>query len=380
MKNRAWFAVFLLLIGGCSGQGSRVDKVMEDGVEVVLSAAEPYVLPDARSPVGLDEEWIIDLEAEDVERVGLFQIDTFAVDDDGNVYVLSVRSDENHIFKFRQDGQFDKSFGMNGQGPGEVARPTEVILTVDNELLVTDPENAKLVYFDRSGELLREVDLNRNIPMVYPLANGNFVVFGRMRPDMEEKYLTYPLELCDGNLEPIKKLDEYRMENYLITRRVRGIAPGFGMAASGERIYTGNEGRDYDIWVFDLQGNLVMKIRKKHQPLPVSDEIKERALVRYDENVKSMVFFPEKLPPFLTMAADREGTLYVVTYEEGDGKGENLVDVFDPGGAFIGRLSAAVSVSPNTPFDVVARKERFYYIRESETGFKQLVAAKILIR
>jgi hypothetical protein len=78
------------------------------------------------------------------------------------------------------------------------------------------------------------------------------------------------------------------------------------------------------------------------------------------------------------MTADEEGTLYVVTFEEGEKPSENRIDVFNPDGAFVGRLSAAVFVSPSTPINAVARKGRFCYIRETESGFKQLVVEKII--
>ncbi len=378
MKKKPWLGVFLLVIAGCSRQGSLVEKVMEDGIEVVVNGVEPYRLPDVRSPYDLEEEFVIDLEDENVSKTGLYQIDTFAVDDDGNIYILSLRSEENHIFKFTPDGRFDKSFGRHGQGPGEITRPIGVILTADREIMISDPDNAKLVYLNRDGGLRREVILNRNIPVVQPLSNGNFVVFGRIRPDLDERFLKYPLELCDENLEPIKMLDEYRMENFRVTRRIRGTAPGFGLAVGGERIFLGNEVRDYDILVFDEVGVLIKKIRKRYQPLPVSDAIKERALASYNENIRSMVFFPEALPPIRTMTADEEGSLYVLTFEEGDQPGENRIDVFNPDGAYIGRLSAAVFVSPSTPVDSVAHKGRFYYVRETESGFKQVVVEKIL--
>jgi hypothetical protein len=378
MKKTAWLAMALLMIVACSRQESLVEKVMEDGVEIVVNGEEPYQLLGVRSPLDLDEELVIDLEDENVSKTGLYQLDTFAVDADGNIYILSMRSEENHIFKFTPDGQFDKSFGRHGQGPGELSGPTGVILTADRELMVTDPDNAKLVYLNRDGGLIREVTLNRNIPVVQPLSNGNFVVFGRLRPDLDQRYLTFPLELCDRNLDPIKKLDEYRMENFRVTRRLRGTQPGFGLAAGGGRIFIGNEARGYDILVYDHEGILVKKIRKRHQPLPVTDAIKERALARYNENVKPMVFFPETLPPFRTMTADEEGSLYVVTFEDGDQPWENRIDVFNPDGAFIGRLSAAVFVNPGTPIDMGAHKGRFYYIRETETGFKQLVVERII--
>ncbi|UCE42032.1 MAG: 6-bladed beta-propeller [Candidatus Aminicenantes bacterium] len=378
MKKIAWLAILLLVIGGCSMRENRVEKVMEDGIEVVLNGTEPYNLPDVQSPVGLEEEWIIDLEAEDVSNAGLYQIDTFAVDVGGSVYILNLRPEKDHIFKFTQDGKFDKSFGMHGQGPGEFGRPNAVTLTPDQELMIVDPDNAKLVYLTREGELIREVTLNRNIPFVQPLSDSRFVVFGRMRPDIEKRFVKYPLELCDENIEPIRMLDEYRMENFRVTRRFRGTQPGFALAVGGSRVFIGNEARDYEIWVYDGEGTLIKKIRKEHHPLPVTEAIKEKALARYDDNVKPMVFFPENLPPFRTMAADGEGTLYVVTFEEGNQPGENRIDVFSPEGAFVGRLSAAVFVSPSTPIDAVACHGRFYYIRETESGFKQLVAERII--
>lgn len=378
MKKTAWIAVLLLLVAGCGRQENQVEKVIEDGIEVVLNRAEPYKLPDVRRPVSLEGEWDIDLEDEGVSKTGLYQLDTFAVDADGSIYILNWRSEKDHIFKFMPGGKFDKSCGRNGQGPGELARPIGVTLTSDQELMVTDPDNAKLVYFTREGELIREVTLNRNIPFAHPLSNGRFVVFGRMQPDIEKRFIKYPLELCDENIEPIRMLDEYRMENFRITRRLRGTQPGFGLAVGGSRIFIGNEARDYEIWVYDMEGILILKIRKEHHPLLVTEAIKEKALARYDDNVKPMVFFPETLPPFRTMTADEEGTLYVVTFEKGDSPGENIIDVFNPEGAFVGRLSAAVFVNPGTPIDAVAHKGRFYYIRETGSGFKQLVAEKII--
>lgn len=50
MKKTAWLAIVLLMIAGCSRQGSLVEKIMEHGVEVVVNGAEPYELPNVRSP------------------------------------------------------------------------------------------------------------------------------------------------------------------------------------------------------------------------------------------------------------------------------------------------------------------------------------------
>ena len=378
MKKTVWLILFLLVVFGCTEKRSEVEKYFEDGIEVINNHAEPYQVPETPPLIMLEEELTIDLEDEEVVQTGLFRIDTFCADDEGNIYILTLRSEQDHIYKFSPEGKFVTSFGQNGQGPGELARPIAIIFTDEKEILVTDPDNTKLLYFGREGNLLREFDLKQNVTFVYPLPNGNFVAFGRMRPDTEQRNLKYPLELCDENMEHLKTLDTFILENFLFTRRIQGTQPGFGMAVGGERIFIGNEARDYEIWVFDQDGELVRKIRNVYKPLPVTQEIKDKALARYNEQMRQMVFFPDKLPPFRTMTADETGTLFILTFEQGENPSENMIDVFNPEGVFIGLLSAAVYVTMDTPLNMIVHRGRFYYIRETETGFKQLVVERIV--
>lgn len=379
MKKTACLAVSLMIIVGCGQKSDQVEKLEENGIEVVVNNINPYRFPKARTPSHLEEEMTIDLEDEVIAQTGLYRLDTFTVDSAGNIYVLTQQTEHNHIYKFNPEGTFSRSFGRHGQGPGELSRPIAIILS-DEELMVTDPINTKLVYMSRDGSLLREVHLKRMIPFVQSLITDRFLVFGRMQPVLDKNYLNYPLELCDGNLDPVKMLDEFRMENFRITRRIRGTQPGFGLAVGGGNIFIGNEERDYEIWIFDFEGALVRNIRKTYVQVPVSEATKEKALAMYNAQMRPMVFFPKFLPPFKTMTADENGVLYVVTFEEGDGPEENTIDVFNPEGAFIAQLSAAVFVSTDTPVNMIARGDRLYYIREKESGFKQLVVEKILAR
>ena len=380
MKRIVWISLFFVIIflSGCAQKSGDVEKNVEDGIEVIVNHAEPYQIPEIQQPVRLEEELTIDLEDEDVVQAGLFLIDTFCADDEGNIYILTLRSEQDHIYKFSKEGKFITSFGQNGKGPGEIARPTAIIFTPEKTLLVPDPDNTKLLYFDQEGNLLREFILKQNMTFAYPLPNGNYVAFGRMRPDTEQRNLKYPLELCDENMKPLKTLDTFLLENFLFTRRIQGTQPGFGLAVGGGRIFVGNEAREYEIWVFDQDGELVRKIRNVYDPLPVTQEIKEAALARYNEQMRQMVFFPDTLPPFRTMTADEEGALYILTFKQGENKSENTIDVFNSEGVFIGQLNAAVFVTMDTPLNMIVHKGRFYYIRETETGFKELVVERII--
>ncbi|MBU1338795.1 MAG: 6-bladed beta-propeller [Acidobacteria bacterium] len=378
IKKAMLFLCLAVGFAGCGTGGDEVETVWEDGVEVVLNRDTPARISAGSSPVGLMEEWVIDLERKEVYETGLYSIDTFSVDAGGFVYVISLQSKGHHIFKFGPDGRFERSFGQHGRGPGELAAPFTVIENAEGELVVTDRDNAKLVHFDKEGGVIREIPLNRNIPYAHPLPNGKYIVFGRMQPDLDAKFLQYPLELCDENLEPVKVLDTFKMENFRLTRRLQGTMPGFGLTVGGGKIYIGNEARGYEIRVFDSEGALVRKIRKAFIPEPVDDDLKEKILTRYNENVRPMIYFPETLPPFRTMAADEFGSLYVTTFEKGRHPDHNRIDVFNPEGELIGVLSASVLVDTNSPINTIARNGRFYHVRETESGFKQLVTQKIL--
>lgn len=377
MRKVAGIAVLALLFSGCGPKADRVEVFTEDGVEVIVSGLEPYRLPGEPLNLRLEEELVIDLEEEAVYAAGLFRIDTFAVGGGGDIFVLNTQAEKHHIFRFKSDGTFAGSFGQHGQGPGELSRPVIAAFTQDEELLVTDPGNAKLVVFRKDGSVIRETTLDRNIPLAYPLPGGRFVVFGGMMPDPEAENLEYPVDLCDEALEPLRKLDRFRLENFRVTRRIQGTQPGFGLAVGGGLIFTGNEERGYEIRVYDIEGTLKRKIRKEYNPVPVSEEIKQKALARYNERMREYIFFPENLPPFRTMTADERGALYLVTFEAGDAPGENRIDVFNPDGALVGRLSAAVLSNVNNAICAAVRGGRFYYIREKESGFKQLVVERI---
>lgn len=374
MKKIFFLAIPCILFYCCILQTEKPERFSENRIEVVVNRQEPYRFG---STPRLEEEFVIDLEDDAVLEIGLIKIDTFGVDTSGNIFIMNFEENQNHIFKFSRNGVFEMSFGRHGQGPGELSHPNYIAVTEENILLVADVMNAKFVYFRNDGSMLKEINTQANIPLAHPLKNGNFVVFGRLRPDPEAKYLKYPIELCNKDLQPLKTLDEFHLENPRITRRLRGTPLGGGLSISQNRIFTGNEGRGYEIWMHDLEGNLIRKIRKKYKSVPVSEKFKQEALEKQQERLRTLTYFPDDFPPFRTLFSDDEGNLFVVTFEHGEKTGESLIDVFNPDGILVGRLSANIVINPNTPLGAVARNGRMYHIREKESGFRQFVVEKI---
>ena len=127
------FCIVFLLVG-CEKK-EEIEKYMEDGVEVIVNHTEPYKIKGEPSSLHLEEKFTIDTEKEEIAEIGLFEIGGFDIDSEGKIYIFpDTRSDENLVYKFDKDGNFIKTFGKIGQGPGEIQGPWYTYITNKDDL------------------------------------------------------------------------------------------------------------------------------------------------------------------------------------------------------------------------------------------------------
>jgi len=94
----------ILVFFSCGPKQERVEKITEDGVEVVINHLEPYKLKGELATVTLVKEFVIDTEKDDLVDIGFYQPEAFDVDSDGNIYFIQWESSDNYIFKFDNKG------------------------------------------------------------------------------------------------------------------------------------------------------------------------------------------------------------------------------------------------------------------------------------
>ena len=369
------FLIFTLIC--CTSRKTEWQGTIEevDGVTVVKNPKEPKY---EGKPFTLEEEFSIDTERDDIAITGLTYIAHFDIDSNRNIYCLNGTSNENSIVKFDRDGKFIISFGRKGQGPGEMNRPYHLELNNQEQIVITDYLARKLLFFDKDGSYIKESAGDLMAMRAHPLSNGKYLVWYQLNGQITDEYLIQtPLSIRTFDMDEIKELDRYKYPNYRVTGKIKGTTPLFAWAVSSSRIYIGNETRDYEIWIFDLEGNLLRKVMKEYNPQSIPNEyIKERTKNMTLER-KEATYFPDSYPPFQGIITDDSDRLYVMTYEKDVETGDNIFDIFDSDGLFIGK-NPIETISWNSQIIAKISGNKLYCVRERSSGYKELIVYKMI--
>jgi len=393
MKKFILFMVILSLLFYCKPSKNEVERVMEDGVEVVLNHLDPSKIKGEPSTLHLEEEFTIDFERDELKETGIREIIGLDVDSDGNIYFIVSRSDADLILKFDGNGSFVLSFGRRGEGPGELIAPRYLRVDESEHIQIADNTRKKIYIFEKNGDFIRAISLFSNHRIATLLENGNILaVKNNFNKDLGRA--EYPIILSNENLEEIKMLHPgLWMPNFVLSKRINPLRIYMDynvLRPSNGRIYVGNYGKEYEFLIYNTEGNLLRKIKKEYHKVKVPDQLKEEIVnwlfKNFDsfDQYKNKVYFPEFHPPFQFFFLDEENRIYMMTYEQGQGTNAFIYDIFSPEGLYIGRIeldncgSSPFSVTRiPVPLDVVSKNNRIYCLREKESGYKELVVYKM---
>lgn len=378
----------------CGPKQEKVEKIIKDGVEVVFNHLEPYKIKGEPSQLSLEEEFIIDFERNDLAELRIDGTAGFDVDSEGNIYCICTDRDDNQIAKFNRYGKFVTSFGHKGQGPGELEEPSSSSFRVNelDQIIVSDYRK-KICLFNNNGDLVKEIRLDPKFEMATLLGNGKILVGKPIRKPEEER-TELPIILCSENLEEINIL--HTGKRLVMLSRAKKINPlsiyyfHYYWKVSKGLIYIGNYSNEYEILIYGTEGNLMRKIRKKYNQVPVPNTLKKKILNRFENHpmneqlrLKEKVYFPKFYPPYQFFFVDEKSRLYVMSFERGKGPNNFIYDIFNPDGLFVGRMVLDNCVywpqsSIKIPSEVVAKNNRIHCLREKESGYQELVVYKMI--
>ncbi len=250
--------------------------------------------------------------------------------------------DRNQLLRFDQTGRFMHNYFKQGQGPGEMVYVRNYNFFQDG-IIIQSSNPPKLMWFDFSGELLKEMTIPQMAGSIYLFNRGdNFYFIKDQFPRIsgEPRIVDAPQILIRFTVGGEKSVDlaEFPTKNYV----VRGKKGGAGAVPINNLITVSSQNRflfvshtlEYSIKLFDAEVNQVTKIiKRKYNRVRSSKEMEER---------KGGPIIDGKVvtPPPLKYANDIEhlfivnDKLWVLTSTR-DEEQRALMDVFDIEGKYI---------------------------------------------
>lgn len=354
-----------LTIVSCSDRGAGPEAgvwqgtvTQEDGVTVVRNSKAPL---HEGSILALAEDWTAGKAGP--EGSLLSSPESLAVDEAGVVYVLDFRPP--YVKVFEADGRFRRAFGRQGQGPGEFQFVERFSLPAGSgRLAVLDIGGKRLNWFDLEGNFLE----SSLLPMP-SLARGGVDSRGRLfwtEGDRQTGRIT--LVLFDPGTETSVRLHEWPTPDF----QPNPFRPRTCCEPDGRGGLIFGDAAAYELLVFDADGTLARRIRREHEPVPVSrediDEFERRPTpqgISHANNVYSKTH-----GAFRSFFTDDLGHIFVQTWERTPDRGMDIHDVFDAEGRFIGRTPLPPHKDLINPTLRVLRNGKLYAILPDDEGYE----------
>lgn len=101
-----------------------------------------------------------------------------AVNSDGHIYIFTGQDSKFHIYD--QNGNWMKSFGNSGSGPGEFGQVSTIYIDSRDRLIVADRGNGRISIFDNQGPLIATSSSGgiNTIRSIREMPGGRFIVTG----------------------------------------------------------------------------------------------------------------------------------------------------------------------------------------------------------
>lgn len=259
------------------------------------------------------------IRASDDERASFFRVGSIAVDASGLIYVVD--SGNTRIQVFDDRGDYVRTLGQDGQGPGELMLPSAIAI-VGGRVVVNDSLNRRLDIWTLAGEHVADVTPQGGRLMVesmYGLGNDAFVASFRSVSAGGSNNVVASFGL-DGE-QRARFAEAPPVEPVVLGKRV-----GFGMFSRQLTVVTDALGRlyladgvEYQVHAHEASGERSWSLRVAAACVPLSTEVQDRAVELARSRVPDLeatgAEWPELLPAIDGLAVDGHDRLYVFPFD-----------------------------------------------------------------
>ncbi len=270
---------------------------------------------------------------------------------------------------FNKNGEYLRTIGKRGQGPGEFQRATNLTITPGNEILVNDRGARFLHFYALNGDYLRS------------LSFASMPSFHRPKVDSQGNIVARHMYIDKTAVFVLAKFDSRLNLKFTIFSYEISVSPGisnlfapdsFWEIANDDTIIWGYSDK-YEFEVLDRAGRMIRKITKDYDPVEITKEEKQKWVMdRYKDGMppNEKVTWNKNHNAFQFMKIDDAGRIFVQTYEKkSDGDGF-FYDVFDSEGKYIVKVSLKTR-----PF--VFKRGKLYTVEEDREGLPRVIRYKV---
>ncbi len=401
---------------------------------LVLTAILPVIQACDRGPAPTDPAVDASLTAttEDVYTVGTSAgedwetfggISTVAFNAAGELSVFDSQS--RRVIVVDVDGGHLRTFGREGDGPGELQFPLAFTLLPDGRAVIFDfGRPGTFEIYDAVGafETGVTVDIMQGVPgsLLLPLPDGRLVSAGGPRfnfpsadeePDYRRDIHVFSLAGDDTevlyrawDLPPTESevtIEDEQGRPEMTINRMRAFEPGLHLAVHVDGRLAVADSTTYEVKLVDADGNVTGTIGRPIAPTVVTEEIMEATRAQRIEaysattaigfmgqemssaesaqmretfltQVETMVFADE-IPVIAGMAVDREGRFWI-TRAPAEIGGDAPTDILTPNGDYLGTLPAGGHSIP----DAFGPDGLMAYIEADEVGVQRVRVTRLV--
>ncbi len=351
---------FLIALGFVTGLEAQKVKVV-NGVEVISNPKNPKAPKDVPSKLVLKEDFTVG-DSENLDKM-ISEVSFLTVDDHDNIFAVDIK--EMNVKVYDSSGEYVRTIGRKGQGPGELNIPAGILITPDNQLLILDIINRRMSYFTLEGEFIRNVSIADKTSLANPVMDdkGNMAA---MELVLEGKQMFFYMRKYDKDLKPLFDVNKVEFKNPLAGKMNLFDVIQINVFDSKGNLYFG-DAKDYVIKVFDPEGKHFRTIEKKYNSTKITKEDIQQMLDAIPNvtgvNLKEMLEFPKYYPAYESFTLDEEGRLFVRSYKKGKEKDVFFLDMFSTDGKYFSTL--ATKANPR-----VWKNGKMYSIEENDDGIK----------
>ena len=331
-----------------------------DGVLYVVSPAEPM---EKALTATAKELWRLGGETED-ENEFFGVITQLLTDKKGDVYLLDAQL--NQVKVFSASGEFVRSIGREGEGPGEFRAGVGMFFTSDGKIAVMQVAPGRIVLLTPEGEPAGEhpLPVREDGGMVILLGGnsrgGNLVFAGASNAFSEGRFdqTRYLARLAPDGKETAKYHSETRTIDFskpVLDDTVWDTFDRRWTVGVDGRVYACTHYTDYRIQVWNPDGttNRVIERQYTHQKrTPAEKKIVEDLMGMFAKQIpNATVKISDLNKDIETVFLRDDGSLWVLTSEGTRDLPEGtagVFDVFDPEGRFLRRVTIQVPGNPLT--------------------------------